>query len=119
MKKIVSFLVLAAFALVLTECGSKGDVLTCTGDGDTYKITFNGDKVTKISVTSEASSVEEAKTYESLAKAFYTGEGMKVSRSGKKLTLTMSGAALEEEGAFKGTKEEVKKAAEEDGYKCK
>ena len=118
MKKIVSFLVLVAFALVLVGCG-KGDVLTCTGDNQTYKITFSGDKVTKISVTSEASSVEEAKSYEALAKAFYNGDGMKVSRSGKKLTLTMSGAALEEEGTFKGTKEEVKKAAEEDGYKCK
>lgn len=117
MKKIVSFLVLAAFALVLTGCG-KGDVLTCTGDEGTVKITFNGDKVTKISATTEASSEEEAKTYEALYKAL-GGDGMKVSRSGKKLTLTMTGAALEEEDTFTGTKEDVKKSAEEAGYKCK
>ena len=117
MKKIVSFLVLAAFALVLTGCGN-GNVLTCTGDEGTYKVTFNGDKVTKVSMTVEMESVEEAKAYESLYKA-YGDESTKISRSGKKLTLTASGSALEDEDTFKGTKEEVKKAAEEAGYKCK
>lgn len=117
MKKIVSFLVLAAFALVLTGCGN-GNVLTCSNDEGTVKITFNGDKVTKIAMTAEAESVEEAKAVEALYKA-YGDDTMKVSRSGKKITLSMSGAALEDEDTFTGTKEEVKKAAEEAGYKCK
>ena len=117
MKKILGFVFLAAFALVLTGCG-KGNVLTCTKDGEKVEVTFSGNKVTKVAATTTLDSEEEAKSYESLAK-LYVGEDVKIKRSGKKITMTMSGAALEDEDEYTGTKADVKKAAEEDGYKCK
>ena len=116
MKKVLGFVFLTAFALVLTGCG-KGDVLTCTKDEEKVEITFSGDKVTKVAATTTLSSEEEAKSYEALAK-IYVSDDIKVKRSGKKITMSMTGAALDEED-YTGTKAEIKAAAEEDGYTCK
>ncbi len=117
MKKVLGFVFLAAFALVLTGCG-KGNVLTCTKDGEKVEVTFSGNKVTKVAETIALDSEEKAKSYEALAK-LYVSEDIKIKRNGKKVTAIRTGSALEGEEDYEGTKAEIKKAAENDGYKCK
>ena len=126
MKKYLSILFVAVFALVLTGCG-KGNTLTCTNEEDGVKsktvITFKGEKVTKIVTSGEYKTKEdanEAYSWLALASAFGGEEaGLKATMSGKTVTITMTGAALEESDEFEGNKEEVKKALEKEGYKCK
>ena len=126
MKKYLTVVFVAVFALVLTGCG-KGNTLKCTLEEDGVKsvttITFKGDKVSKVEATGEYKTKEEAEeaySWMQLAIAF-AGEdsGMKASLDGKKITVSMSGAALESEEEYKGSKAEIKKALEKEGYSCK
>lgn len=114
MKKIVSFLALVAFALVLTGCGN---TLTCTKNDETYKITYKGDKATKIVMSAKYDSVEDAKDDEEYLKTYVARDGVKVSRNGKKITVTVSGSAAED--MVNLNKADAKKELEDEGYKCK
>lgn len=122
MKKYLSVLFVAVFALVLTGCG-KGNTLKCSTEEDGQKanveVSFKGDKVNKVVTTMELASKEEAESYAALYNAFAgSQEGMTVKADGKKFTITLSGKALESEG-LEGKKADVKKQLEEQGYKCK
>lgn len=118
MKKLFGVMFLATFALVLTGCGN--DVLTCTKGDETIQITFDGDKIVKMSNTETMESEEEAKQLVELYNKYSEDKDTKVTSKGKKVTMTVTGAALEEQlDGERATKAETKKEAEEDGYKCK
>ena len=122
MKKYLSVLFVAVFALVLTGCG-KGNTLKCTieesGQKGSAEITFKDDKVTKVVTTMEMASKEEASSYVALYTAFAgSEEGMTVKANGKKVVITISGKGLKDSG-LEGKKADVKKALEDEGYKCK
>ena len=118
MKKILSVFAVAVFALVLTGCG-KSDTLKCSIEESGMKmettITFDGDKVKKYSVSMDLGSKETAKAVASSATS--TEEGVSVKAEGTKVVMTYSGKALEGE-APEGSKAEVKKLLEEEGFKC-
>ena len=123
MKKYLSVLFIAIFALALTGCG-KGNTLKCTLNEDGHKgsieVTFKGDKVSKVVAKEEMASKEEAESYVALYTAFVgSEEGMTAKADGKYFVVTMSGKAVDD-SEYKGlTKADVKKSAEEEGYKCK
>ena len=77
---------------------------------------WKGDKVSKVVMSATYDTVDDAKEDEEYHKDYYTSDGMKVSRKGKKLSLTLTGSAVEN---YDGTKSELKEELEEDGYKCK
>ncbi len=118
MKKILSVFAVAVFALALTGCG-KGDTLKCTIEESGMKaetaITFDGDKATKVVMTMDLGNKEYAKQY---ADIFGGEEGVKAKADGTKVVITYTGDALDGE-VPSGSKAEVKKALENEGFKCK
>lgn len=118
MKKLICGLAMCSFALVLAGCG-KGDKLTCTieADGMTNEetFTFKDSKVSKY----ESSMVFESEEY---AEAMYgiakLDSEANVKKDGKKVTLVVDEETIEEQYGDQ-TKEDIKKAFEEQGYTCK
>ena len=119
MKKYLSILFIAIFALALTGCG-KTNTLTCTKYGEKYVITFSGNQASKVTTTETMNTEEEAKAYEAMY-ALYKEDGMSVKANGKKVEITydLKKRSDDNNPIFKGTKEEIKKAAEEEGWSCK
>ncbi len=136
MKKVAGML--AAFAVLfgLTGCGAK--TLKCTMEQGNSKMsqTFTldkDDKVTKVTMEmiGEADTEDEAKAAEEYYKEIandndVAGITYSVSRSGKKVTLKgtadLSKVDADDIDTYIGTKtnskDAVKKAFEDDGYKC-
>ena len=143
MKKIVSFLVLVAFALVLTGCG-KNKVLKCEIDESsqlygqgTMKATltfhFKGNSLEKadvnfdINITSSSISEDNMGIFETYLQSVCTSgmSGIKFSKcdvnlSGKKVTLdaTANKSDFPNESDTYGSVTETKKDLEAQGYSC-
>ena len=117
MKKILGVFAVAVFALVLTGCG-KSNTLKCSIEESGMKvestITFDGDKVTKVAVSMDLGSKEYAQQY---AEFLDGQEGVKVKADGTKVVMTYTGDAATTE-VPEGSKAEIKKALEEEGFKC-
>ncbi len=134
MKKFVGIFTAFVALISLTACGGK--TLKCTYEQEETKMiqTFEldkDDKVTKVTMemVATADSEDDAKQAETMYKGILTDEEgvtYSVKRSGK--TLTLKGVAdlsktpadnLETYiGTTTNSKDAVKKAFEEDGYKC-
>lgn len=132
--KLVSLLVVMVILLaVLTGCGGNKLVATKTVEDDgsgmgkyeeKVEIIFKDDKASEIIMTSE---FEKEEIAESMAEIFKIAEtegmeGFKVEQDGKKVIIKMDANTFaEQEGTpeEKMTKEAMKKALEEDGYKVK
>ncbi|MBR3523644.1 MAG: hypothetical protein IKN87_03060 [Bacilli bacterium] len=118
MKKYLSVLFIAVFALVLTGCGA--NTLTCTHTDDNIKeevkVFFKGDKATKVEITStyDAGSNEKAKE---IAKYYENDKDSSVKVSGSKVIIKST--EKPEKDDEKLTKKEAKESLEESGYKCK
>lgn len=123
--------------LFLTGCGGDAHTLTCSKTEDDgkveVKVKFNSDETKAEKVTMDMTMKGDDASKEELeqAKALYEGflcankgedgfDKCEVSVKGNDLVIHMEGTAesLGEED-FDGSMEEVKKAAEEDGYTCK
>lgn len=117
MKKILSVFAVAVFALALTGCG-KSNTLKCTIEESGMKaetaITFDGDKATKVVMTMDLGNKDYAKQY---AEIFGGQDGVKAKADGTKVVITYTGDAVADETPT-GSKAEVKKALEEEGFKC-
>ena len=118
MKKYLSILFVAIFALVLTGCG--GNTLKCSIDEDgskaEVKIFFKGDKATKAetSYTIDAGSKETA---EAMAEYYKGDKDTTVKVDGSKVIIKSTTTPSEDDE--KVTKKEMKELLEEQGYKCK
>ena len=111
MKKVLLSIMMC---FLLVGCGN---TLTCTmeeeGEGTAkVKVKFKDDKATEMKMTVKFENKDDAKQMCDLYESF-GDEETKVKCSGKKVTISS------EEDLPDGTKEEVKKELEEDGYKCK
>lgn len=112
---------IAALVVMLSVTGCGSNTLTCKqkdGNGQ-MKVTFKGDKVTKVEAKTSYDTKEEAAAYAALLNAFGSEEGVKVSSKGKDVTVTYSGKGLDSAN-LKGTKAEIKAEIEKDGeFTCK
>ena len=120
-------------ALVLTGCGGKAHTLVCdlkSGDQSNHiEIEFNDDetKAEKISLELSMNVGDEATEEQIDQTKQYLEEGCKssgysdckVSVDGKKIVYSYSTTPEESGMETTGKIEDVKKAAEEDGYTCK
>ena len=77
-------------------------------------ITFDGDKATKVVMTMDLGNKDYAKQY---AEIFGGQDGVKAKADGTKVVITYTGDAVADETPT-GSKAEVKKALEEEGFKC-
>ena len=135
LKALALALVMGILVISLTGCGSNKLVATKTTEDEmmgNYKeeitMTFKNDKVETIEMSMEFDNEETA---QGMYGIFSLGmsmdedgqlDGMDVKQDGKKLVITMDAKAYaESEGASdeEMTKEALKKALEEDGYKVK
>lgn len=109
MKKIVGFLFLVAFALVLTGCG-KGNTITCDmGDEGKMIVSLKDGKVDNVKLEMELESKEYASAYCALDNT--------AKCNGKKVTMEMPEDELAD---VKGlSKDDFLKAAKELGVTCK
>lgn len=118
MKKYLSILLIAVFALVLTGCGA--NTLKCSyTEGDTkeeVKIFFKGDNATKAEFTTtyDAGSNDQAKE---IAKYYKDEEDTTVKVNGSKITIKTTSKPDDDDEKL--TKEDAKKSLESAGYKCK
>ena len=119
MKKYLSILFVAI--IILTGCAKKS-TLSCSKGSDGSKaemtFTFKDDKVTKVVYKEEMASKEEAKSYAALYTSIMGSSSLTSAKAdGKYFVLKMSGKALEDT-EYLGSKDELKKKFETDGYKC-
>ena len=118
MKKYLSILFVAIFALVLTGCGS--NTLKCSieedGNKAEVKVYFSGDKATKAETTYtiDAGSKEYA---EAMAEYYKGDEDTTVKVDGSKIVVKATSKPDSDDE--KMTKKEMKELLEEQGYKCK
>lgn len=126
-KSILLVAIMAILLLALTGCG--GDKLVATKSSDfgdeKIEISFEDDKAKEMVWTIECEDKDEAKeaveTFEQLSENM---DGIKAEQKGKKVVLTieveafaaLSGADVDDEAM---SKDEFKKALEEDGYEVK
>lgn len=133
MKKYLGLVGLGCGVLLLSGCGGKAHTLTCTMKDDTQtqtvEIKFN-DEETKAenvsmelvmtfddSVTSEQLEQSKDALKEGCESAGY--KNCKASTSGNKLTYSFEGTPETVGFEAEGKLEDVKKAAESEGYSCK
>lgn len=127
-------LVIAMILFTLTGCMGNKLVATKSNEDSMFgkyeekvEISFKNDKADKITITTEYEEEEKAESAASLYKlAINSGEeelkGLEVEQKGKKVILKMDAKAFSSQEGMKDedlTKDNIKKALEEDGYKVK
>ena len=129
-KSVLLMLVMAVMLFALTGCG--GNKLVATRDvseddtfgnyKETIEVTFKDDKADKITMTMEFEDKEKAEAIASVYKlAGDELEGVETEQKGKKFIMTMSAEAFANEEGFDESlsKDDLKKALEEEGYEVK
>ena len=144
MKNFFKVGVLALVLVLVSGCGSsKGKVLTCTNSDEesgmkmsqTIKITFSGDKASKIVQDYVIDFGEENKSMASVYTAMFEasykdlkGVSVKSSTKGTKATFTLTAEVSKMDDAAKEkmdldnldkSYDDIKKSAEDSGFKCK
>lgn len=127
-------LVIAMILFTLTGCMGNKLVATKSNEDSMFgkyeekvEISFKNDKADKITITTEYEEEEKAESAASLYKlAINSSEdelkGLEVEQKGKKVVLKMDSKAFSSQEGMKDedlTKDNLKKALEEDGYKVK
>lgn len=123
-KIIIAVVMMLATLLALTACGGNKIVATReTNEGlgfsakEKLEITFKGDEVKKAVETMEFKNKDEAEAFAALIKVA-NEDGIKVKKSGKKVTITFTKEAFKD--SFSGaSKDEIKASLEQQGYKVK
>jgi len=123
-KSLLLIAIITMILLTLTGCGKNKLVATKSSDDyeEKIEISFKDDKIKEVTWTMEFDKEEDAESFVKLFESMSSElEGAEVKQKGKKAILKFDEKSFAE---FSGdeansSKEDIKKALEEDGYKVK